>query len=229
MKLPIIEKESDGLLSKGAIISASQQEKLCSSTVIASQTSCHEKPVINLKQFIQSMPYQNSKWRVFSASEKHYQRLRHVHTGYEGHILLSFTIAQNKKPMKCVMFLQSGNPSKFKCLCLCLITSFYTKLLKVSVVLTNQKTKTNSKCRSYVVGKDYREIPDELPDLIPALHFLRFFINLRESYLTPVEGAEFQGMIICCKKITSLYQKKMKDIKEMALVSSRYHNQYCCN
>ena len=53
------------------------------------------------------------------------------------------------------------------------------------------KTKTNSKCRSYVVGKDYREIPDELPDLIPALHFLRFFINLRESYLTPVEGAEF--------------------------------------
>lgn len=65
MKLPIIEKESDGLLSKGAIISASQQEKLCSSTVIASQTSCHEKPVINLKQFIHSMPYQNSKMEGF--------------------------------------------------------------------------------------------------------------------------------------------------------------------
>ena len=68
---------------------------------------------------------------------------------------------------------------------------FLHKIAESFCGFDKSKTKTNSNCRLYVVGKDYREIPDELPDLIPALHFLRFFINLRESYLTPVEGAEF--------------------------------------
>ena len=212
----LVEQEILEMLVKGAI----QKVQHCpgeflSNMFLVGKKDGGNRPVINLKQLNELVPYQKFKMEGLHSLKSLLQ---------QGDFLCKidlkdayFTVPLNKNSHKFVRFLWSGNLYQFICLCFGLGTAprIFTKLLKIPIALLRR---INIRLVIYLddmllMGRTMKDILTARDTLIFLFQHLGFVINKKKSQFVPVKKVEFLGLLIDSESLTiSLTQEKMDKV-----------------
>ena len=176
------------------------------------------RPAINLKELNQYILFLHFKMESLQSLKTLLQKTEHMYKLDLKDAYLCVPLSQGHR--KRVMFWWEGTMYQFLCLCFGYASAPYVfkKLLKIFMALLRRIA---IRIVIYlndmlITGKTKGETIALRDMAILLLHCLGFFINQKNSVITPVKEIEFLGTIVNSKELTiSLPQKKLQSIKQM--------------
>ena len=212
----LIASEIQGMLEKGAIHQVSPcQNQILSHIFLREKKEGTYRPIINLKQVNQFIPYQKFKMETL----KNIKSLL-IKDDYMVKIDLKdayFTVPLSPKSRRFVRFSYLGNVYEFLCLMFGLgpAPRIFTKIMKVPISILRRL-----KIRLIIYMDDMLLMAQTMTEILSArdttlflLEALGFVINYEKSNLIPAREMEFLGMMVN-STLMALFipQKKMSEL-----------------
>ena len=214
----LVNKEIKAMLEKGAISKVNHVEgEFLSNVFLVGKKDGGNRPVINLKNLNQFVPYEHFKMEGLHCLKDILKR-----GDYMCKIDLKdayFSVALNESSRKLIRFKWGGNLYEFLCLCFGLgpAPRIFTKLLKIPIAILRR---LNIRVIIYldvmlIMGHSIDQARMGRDTVVFLLQHLGFVINLKKSVFTPIQQIEFLGMLVDSVKLSlSLTKEKREYIQK---------------
>ena len=214
-----VDLEVNSMLGKGAIrLAIPKEDQILSNIFLRPKTTGGDRPILNLKELNQFVPYQHFKMEGLKDLKTMVQ---------QGDLFCKidlkdayYTVPLSTKSRKYVRFKWRGNLYEFLCLAFGLgpAPRVFTKLLKIPIFILRR---INIRLIIYLddlllMGETLQEIEMARDSTIFLFHHLGFVINLKKSVLTPQTRIEFLGIVIDSNAMTiSLPEGKAQSLTKL--------------